>query len=185
MSNELALQIVLGFALGSNLLVREIDDGTLNFLDGLPLTRGAIFVAKIKAAMLVLMILPVGLLLLNVALHLATRGSLDYALRPALLLTFFGLSVLVTAVSLTAGMLLGFLRSCPGWCWRCARSASSCWRTRRRPGGRPEHGRPADLAFHRNGLATAVADDLDPARCGAAVRVAAFSVHRRGACWRA
>ncbi len=115
LSSELAaLQIVLGFALGSNLLVREIDDGTLNFLDGLPLTRGAIFMAKIKAAMLVLIIPPLGLLLLNVALHLATRGSLDYALHPSLLLTFFGLSVLVTAVSLTAGMLLGFLRTL---CW--------------------------------------------------------------------
>ena len=111
LSAELAmLQIALGFALGSTLLVREIDDGTLNFLDGLPLTRGAVFVAKITAAMLVLSILPVGLLLLNAALHMAARESLDYALRPALLLTFFGLSILVTAVGLTAGMLLGFLR---------------------------------------------------------------------------
>ena len=108
------IQIVLGFALGSNLLVREIDDGTLNFLDGLPLKRSAIFVAKIKAAMLVLIMMPVGLLLLNAALHMATRGSLDFALHPALLLTFFGLSILVTAVSLTAGMLFGFLRSL---CW--------------------------------------------------------------------
>lgn len=115
LSSELAtLQIVFGFALGSNLLVREIDDGTLNFLDGLPLTRSAIFVAKIKAAMLVLIIPPVGLLLLNVALHLATRESLDYALQPSLLLTFFGLSILVTAVGLTSGMLLGFLRTL-GW----------------------------------------------------------------------
>ena len=111
LSDELAiLQVVLGFALGSSLLVREIDDGTLNFLDGLPLTRSAVFVAKIKAAMLVMTILPVGLLLLNVWLHLATRESLDYALQPALLLTFFSLSMLITAVSLSAGLLLGFLR---------------------------------------------------------------------------
>ncbi len=112
LSDELAvLQIVLGFALGANLLVREIDDGTLNFLDGLPLTRRAIFAAKIEAAMLVLMILPAGLLFLHAALHAATRGSLDGALRPSLLLTMFGLSALVTAVGLTAGMLLGFLRT--------------------------------------------------------------------------
>ena len=112
LSSELSiLQILLGFVLGSSLLVREIDDGTLNFLDGLPLTRSAIFVAKMQAAMLVLIILPLGELLLNVALHLATRESLNYALQPALLLTFFGLSVLVTAVGLTAGMLLGFLRT--------------------------------------------------------------------------
>lgn len=112
LSDELAwLQILLGFALGTTLLVREIDDGTLSFLDGLPLTRRAIFAAKIQAAMLVLSILPCGLLLLNAALHAATHTSLDAALRPALLLTLFSLSMLVTAVALSAGMLLGFLRS--------------------------------------------------------------------------
>ena len=112
LSDELAmLQIVLGFALGSTLLTREIDDGTLNFLDGLPMTRRAIFAAKIAAAMLVLSLLPAGLLLLNGALHAATRGSLDSDLRPALLLTFFGLALLVTAVGLSAGLLLGFLRT--------------------------------------------------------------------------
>lgn len=111
LSEELAgVQIVLGFALGVNLLVREIDDGTLHFLDGLPLARRAIFAAKIEAAMLVLLIFPAGLLLLNAALHAATRGSLDHALRPSLLLTMFGLCSLATAVALTAGMLLGFLR---------------------------------------------------------------------------
>ena len=111
LSDELAvMQIVLGFALGANLLVREIDDGTLNFLDGLPLRRGAIFAAKIRAAMLVLLVFPAGMLLLNAALHAATRGSLDHAMRPSLLLTMFILCALVSAVALTAGMLLGFLR---------------------------------------------------------------------------
>lgn len=104
------VQILFGFALGTNLLVREIDEGTLHFLDGLPLTRRAIFAAKLEAAMLVLLIYPAGALLLNAALHAATRGSLDHALRPSLLLTMFGLCVLATAVALTAGMLLGFLR---------------------------------------------------------------------------
>lgn len=111
LSDELGvLQFLLGFALGTNLLVREIDDGTLHFLDGLPLKRQGIFTAKIQAAMLVLLIFPAGTLLLNAALHAATRGSLDYALRPSLLLTMFSLCALVTAVALTAGMLLGFLR---------------------------------------------------------------------------
>ncbi|WP_305824377.1 hypothetical protein [Massilia brevitalea] len=111
LSDELAiLPILLGFAMGVNLLVREIDDGTLGFLDGLPLRRRTIFAAKMQAAMLVLMVFPAGALLLNAALHVATRGSLDYALQPSLLLTMFGLCCLVTLVALTAGMLLGFLR---------------------------------------------------------------------------
>lgn len=112
LSEELvALQILLGFALGTSLLVREIDDGTLNFLDGLPVTRRAVFGAKITAAMLVLLILPCGLLLLNGVLHGTTRNSLDATLQPALFLTMFALSILVTAVALASGMLLGFLRA--------------------------------------------------------------------------
>ncbi|MEW6761301.1 MAG: hypothetical protein AB1437_10785 [Pseudomonadota bacterium] len=104
------MQVLFGFALGTNLLAREIDEGTLNFLDGLPLTRPAIFAAKMQAAMLVMLIYPVGALLWNAAMHTATHGSLDHALWPSLLLTMFGLSILVTVVGLTAGMLLGFLR---------------------------------------------------------------------------
>lgn len=105
-----SVQILLGFALGSGLLVREIDDGTLNFLDGLPLTRGAVFTAKITAAMLVLLLYPFGLILVHLLQHLGARESLDAAVHPVLLLTFFGLSSLVTLVGLTLGMLLGFLR---------------------------------------------------------------------------
>lgn len=103
-------QLLLGFAIGSGLLVREIDDGTLNFLDGLPVTRGAVFAAKLLAAMLVLTVYPLGLTSLHALLHLGARESLDYALHPDLMLTIFALSMLVTAVSLTLGMLLGFMR---------------------------------------------------------------------------
>ena len=74
LSDELAiLPILLGFAMGVNLLVREIDDGTLGFLDGLPLRRRTIFAAKMQAAMLVLMVFPAGTLLLNAALHVYCR----------------------------------------------------------------------------------------------------------------
>lgn len=108
---DLALsQLALGFALGSGLLVREIDDGTLNFLDGLPVTRGAVFGAKTMASLLVLAVYPIGLVVLDALLHLGARESLDHALHPALLLTMFGLGMLVTAVGLALGMLLGFLR---------------------------------------------------------------------------
>ena len=112
LSDELAVvQILLGFAVGSSLLVREIDDGTLQFLDALPLDRRAIFTAKIGAATLVLLMVPVGQLLLQTALHLATRSSLDGAAHPALLLTMLGLCMLLAAVALSAGLLLGFLRN--------------------------------------------------------------------------
>lgn len=103
-------QLLLGFAIGSGLLVREIDDGTLGFLDGLPVTRGAVFASKLVAAMLVLTVYPVGLLALHFGLHLGARESLDHAAHPLLVLVFFGMSMLLTAVGLTLGMLLGFMR---------------------------------------------------------------------------
>ena len=103
-------QLLLGFALGSGLLVREIDDATLNFLDGLPVTRGAVFAAKAMAALLVLTIYPLGLVVLQTLLHAGARESLDHDFHPALLATLFGLSMLVTLVGLAFGMLLGFLR---------------------------------------------------------------------------
>jgi hypothetical protein len=107
------IYLILAFALGSGLLVREIDEGTLTFLDGLPTTRGAVFRAKVMAAMLMLTIYPVGQIVIHVLVHLGARSSLDHALHPGLLATMFGLSILVSAVGLALGMLLGFLRYLP------------------------------------------------------------------------
>ncbi len=108
---SVAFQILLSFAVGTGLLVREQDDGTLRFLDGLPLTRRRLFTCKVAVALAVLMLYPslrVGLFAL---LHLGARTSLNAALHPALLVTAWALTALVTLVGLAAGMLLGFLRS--------------------------------------------------------------------------
>lgn len=113
-TSVLVMQIALAFALGSGLLVREIDDGTLGFLDGLPVTRSAVFAAKVMSAMLVLLILPLGEIIQLGLLQVSTGDSLNHALHLPLLLSVFGLSVLVTVVILTLGMLLGFLRYL-GW----------------------------------------------------------------------
>lgn len=104
-------QIAFGFTLGTDLLVREIDEGTLDFLDALPLTRSAIFVAKFASAMLMLAILPVCLIGLTAFQHLVMNNSLDQELRPGLMGILFGLSMLVAALGVSLGMLLGFLRS--------------------------------------------------------------------------
>jgi hypothetical protein len=110
----LVLQIALAFAMGSGLLVREIDDGTLGFLDSLPVTRRAVFAAKLMSAMLVLVILPLGEVIQLVLFQIRTGDSLNHAVHLPLLLAFFALSMLVTVVILTLGMLLGFLRYM-GW----------------------------------------------------------------------
>jgi ABC-type transport system involved in multi-copper enzyme maturation permease subunit len=112
----LAAQFVIAFAVGTGLLMRDIDDGTLTFLDGLPLTRARIFAAKLIAGCLVLLIYPLGFLLLLSVLHLMGRESLDYALHPTLIATQAALAVLLTCGGVTCGLLLGFLRSLS---WMC------------------------------------------------------------------
>jgi ABC-type transport system involved in multi-copper enzyme maturation permease subunit len=107
----LAAQFVIAFAVGTGLLMREIDDGTLTFLDGLPVTRARIFAAKLIAACTVLVVYPLGYMGLLMMLHLMGRASLDHELHPALIATQSALAILLTCGGLTCGLLLGFLRS--------------------------------------------------------------------------
>jgi hypothetical protein len=104
-------QFFVSFAVGSGLLIREIDDGTLAFLDGLPLTRARAFTTKIVTATAVLLCYPLGHLVLLSVLHLTARESLDYDLHLSLIAATIAPIVLITAVGLSCGLLLGFLRS--------------------------------------------------------------------------
>ncbi len=72
---------IIAFAVGTGLLAREIDDGTLTFLDGLPVSRSAVFVAKLTTTWPVLMVYPVAHALLNINNHLLSRNSLNHALH--------------------------------------------------------------------------------------------------------
>ena len=78
-------QFFISFAVGSGLLIREIDDGTLAFLDGLPLTRARAFTTKIATATAVLLCYPLGHLVFISVLHLAARESIDYDLHLSLI----------------------------------------------------------------------------------------------------
>jgi hypothetical protein len=162
LSTELALmQIVLGFSLGVNLLVREIDDGTLNFLDGLPLKRGTIFAAKIQAAILVLFIYDARLARSPIAALLAADDV--RSVRPRHGGRADGRHAAgLPALFVVAGTRAGRARD------QAAAGHAAVG------GGGPEHGRPADLAFYRDRLATADGDHLDPAGRGAAVRFDGF-----------
>jgi hypothetical protein len=102
---------LIGFAVGTGLLAREIDDGTLAFLDGLPISRTRVFAAKLVTAVPVLMVYPVTHLLLSVVEHLVARESLDAAVYPSLLLTWLGLVALQITVGVLAGMVFGFSRA--------------------------------------------------------------------------
>jgi hypothetical protein len=111
-----SVALLVAFAVGTGLLAREADEGTLGFLDGLPLSRPRIWTAKVCCALGVQMVYPVLAAAFAVALHLWSRGSLDHEVHLHLVLQHLGLMLLAIAVSLFAGMLLGFTRALA---WAC------------------------------------------------------------------
>ena len=105
---------VLVFAMASGLLVREYDEGTMEFLDALPVSRSRVFVVKVTIAILILVLLVVLDLFLGVALHALSRNSLDRSFHVSLLATAFGLRMCQLFVVLSLGLALSFLRRF-GW----------------------------------------------------------------------
>jgi hypothetical protein len=105
------LLLVLAFAVGTGLLVREQDEGTLRFLDGLPVTRLRLFATKLAVAVGVLLVYPAARTALAAVLHLLSRSSLNPELHPQLLLISLGLNALMVLQGLALGMLLGYLRT--------------------------------------------------------------------------
>jgi hypothetical protein len=107
----LMLQLLLSFAIGTGLLVREQDNGTLNFLDGLPITRTRMFFTKVWTALAVLMIYPSLDVLWLMGNHLVSRESINSAVHPKLLLTLWALNIVAGLLGLSLGMMLGYLRN--------------------------------------------------------------------------
>jgi ABC-type transport system involved in multi-copper enzyme maturation permease subunit len=108
------LLFFIAFAAGTGLLVREMDDRTLAFLDGLPVSRARVFGAKILVAASVLLLYPAGHLLMLTTQHFISRQSLDHALHAALLWQTAAMVCVVTGTGLALGLLLGYLRAL---CW--------------------------------------------------------------------
>lgn len=102
---------LLAFAIGTTLGTREEDDGTLGFLDGLPVTRSRVFLVKLATATAVLLTYPLLKVGLAIALHLLSRGSLDHPLHLGLLVQLLGLELLLVLSGLAFGAALGRLRS--------------------------------------------------------------------------
>jgi hypothetical protein len=102
---------LLAFAIGTTSSTREEDDGTLAFLDGLPVSRSRVFLTKLGVAAAVLFTYPILRVLLAVALHFASRESLDQAVHPGLLLQLLAIEFLLVLSGLAFGAALGRLRS--------------------------------------------------------------------------
>ena len=104
------LGFIVAWALAAGLLVRERDEGTLAFLDGLPVSRGQIFACKLVVALGVLWLLPLTELLFNITFHALSRTSIETRFHWNILLTPALLDCAACVIYLSLGLAMSFLR---------------------------------------------------------------------------
>jgi hypothetical protein len=102
---------LIAFAIGTGLGPREGEEGTLAFLDGLPLGRGRVFLVKHAVTCALLVVGPVIALSTIVVLHSLSHGSLDAELRADILLGRFALQLNAIISGVLLGSAFGWLRS--------------------------------------------------------------------------
>lgn len=108
---NIVLYWLIAFAIGTGLAIREHDDRTLAFLDGLPVSRSRVFFVKCTVMSLLVLVGPLLELVSIGALHLLSRGSLDRELYAALLAQALALQALFIVNGLVLGAAFGRLRS--------------------------------------------------------------------------
>ena len=102
---------VIAFAIGTGLAIREHDDRTLAFLDGLPVSRSRVFFVKCAVMSGLVMIGPLIEVGRSATLHLLSRGSLDRELHGVLLAQGLAVQALLLINGLMLGAAFGRLRS--------------------------------------------------------------------------
>jgi len=108
---NVVLYWLIAFAIGTGLAIREHDDRTLAFLDGLPVSRSRVFLVKCAVMAALVMVGPLLEIVAMTTLHLLSRASLDRELHVALLLQAFALQTLFLWGGLMLGAAFGRLRS--------------------------------------------------------------------------
>lgn len=106
----LAFLLFFGLIIGAGLLVNESEQGTLTFLDGLPVSRTRIFAAKMISGILVLSIGPLIGLAADILLDSISRDSMDGPVPWRFLLVEFGLELAVAIYVLSIAATFSFLR---------------------------------------------------------------------------
>src|SRR5262245_10352113 len=109
-SSSQVIAFIMALALAAGLLVREADEGTLLFLDALPVSRARIFWAKFIAALGILWFLPLMELIFNATFHALSRTSLDAQFHWRVLGTAAWLDAASCFVYLSFGLALSFAR---------------------------------------------------------------------------
>ena len=109
-SSSQILTFIVAWALAAGLLVRERDEGTLTFLDALPVSRAQIFLCKFVVALGVLWLLPLTELLFNITFHALSRTSIETGFHWNILLTPALLDGTACVIFLSFGLAMSFLR---------------------------------------------------------------------------
>lgn len=107
---------MIAFAIGTGLGPREAEEGTLAFLDGLPVGRSRVFWVKCAVTCALLLIGPALALAAIALLHALSHGSLDTDLRADIVLGRFALQLGAIASGVLLGTAIGWLRSLA---WLC------------------------------------------------------------------
>ena len=102
--------VIITVLIATGLLVRERDDGTLGFLDGLSVSRTRLFAGKVLAAFLVLLVMIAFETALAAAFHLMSRDSLERAFPWQIVGMYFGVHGVVAFTALGIALALSFLR---------------------------------------------------------------------------
>lgn len=109
-SGELMVLLLFGLMIGAGLLVNEKEQGTMAFLDGLPVARDRIFLAKIVAGFLMLGVLPLISFGVNFAFDLLSRNSIQGSFPWKFVLVKTGLQLAVGLYILSIATALSFFR---------------------------------------------------------------------------
>ena len=104
------LVLLFGLMLGAGILIRESEEGTLSFLDGLPVSRTRIFVAKVAAGFCVLLLLPITSIGFEFVTGLVSQTSVSPPVPWRFLAVVTGLSAFVTVYALGVALALSFFR---------------------------------------------------------------------------
>jgi hypothetical protein len=110
-AHNASLLWLTAFAISTGITTRDQDNGTLAFLDGLPVSRSAMFFIRCGLIVLLVLLAPLIRVLGAALLHLASAGSLDRALHGELLLGVLCVQTLLVCNAVGLGALLGRLRS--------------------------------------------------------------------------
>ena len=103
--------LLFGLMTGAGLLINESEQGTLRFLDGLPVSRTQLFAAKVIAAFATIALVPVLDFIVSVSLGLLSRTSLDGPFPWRWIFTVLALEVVAGAAIVSLALVVSFLRA--------------------------------------------------------------------------